>query len=223
MEHYFDVCKNENKILGADVLKTSFDAILDSKPYYAEFAERAWGMLESYHAHNREQFMVPVENELTVRGIPFDIGNDETINLSGAIDKITRNDDGSLTVWDYKTGRAYSDMDKGRKEKTKRQATFYKMLLQHAYDGRYNFKYAIFDFLEKNEKGEYEQATFEITQSDVDELKVQIMELVNDIKNGTLLEKDFSRDSTNAELLEFLEVMKGPRTAEQLDLFVKKL
>ncbi len=219
LEHYFNLCKNENKILGADILKTSFDAILNSKSYYAEFAERAWGMLESYHAYNREQFVVPLENELTIRGIPFDIGNDESIYLSGAIDKITRNDDGSLTVWDYKTGRAHSDMDKGRKEKTKRQATFYKMLLQHAYDGRYNFRYAIFDFLEKNEKGEYEQATFEITQSDVDELKVQIMDLVHNIKNGTLLSKDFSKDSTNTELLEFLEVMRGPRTAKQLDLF----
>lgn len=219
LEDYFNHCKSENKILGADMLKKSFEHILASRPYYAEFAERAWKILESYHAQNREQFVVPLENELSIRGIPFDIGNDEQILLSGAIDKITKNEDGSLTVWDYKTGRAYSDMDKGRKEKTKRQAIFYKMLLQHAYDGRYNFRYATFDFLEKNNKGEYEQQSFEITQSDIDELKGQIMELVNDIKNGTLLDRDFSKDATNAELLEFLEVMRGPRTAEQQNLF----
>lgn len=219
LEHYFNECKNQNKILGADVLKASFGVILNSKPYYAEFADRAWKILESYYAYNRENFVVPLENELKIRGIPFDIGGDETIILSGAIDKITRNDDGSLTVWDYKTGRAYSDMDKGRKEKTKRQATFYKMLLQHAYAGRYNFRYAIFDFLEKNDAGEYEQKSFEITQTDINDLRSQIMDLVNDIKNGTLLEKDFSKDSTNGELLEFLEVMRGPRKKEQLALF----
>jgi DNA helicase-2/ATP-dependent DNA helicase PcrA len=216
LEHYFNKCKSENKILGADVLRESFDYVLASRPYYAEFGERAWKMLESYHAQNRESFDIPVENELSIRGIPFDIGDDEQIFLSGAIDKITKNEDGSLTVWDYKTGKAYSNMNKERKAKIKRQAVFYKMLLQHAYGGRYNFRYAIFDFLEKNEKGEYEQKSFEITQSDVDELKEEIMELVRDIQDGTLLDKDFSKDKTNEELLEFLEVMRGPLVQKKL-------
>ncbi len=221
LEDYFNQCKTENTILGAETLRISFEKVLNSRYYYDEFKDRAWLMLESYHAHNHEKFVLPVENELTIRGIPFDIGNDMTIHLSGAIDKITRNDDGSLTVWDYKTGRTYSDMDKKRREKTKRQAIFYKLLLQHAYDGRYNFRTTIFDFLEKNDAGEYEQQEFEITQDDVDILKNEIMELVHDIMNGTLLEKDFRKDSTNAELLEFLEVMRGPRTYEQPSLLDK--
>ncbi len=222
LEDYFNKCIEDKNILGIDILKESFIFILNSKPYYGEFEKRAWDILEQYFINNKKDFIVPMKNELKVRGIPFEIGNDEQILLSGAIDKITKNVDGSLTVWDYKTGRTYSDMKKERREKVKRQATFYKMLLQSAYDGRYNFKYAIFDFVEKNDKGEYEQKTFEITQSEVDELKNQIMELVTDIQNGTLLDKDFSKEKTNAELLEFLEVMKGPRTAEQLDLFDKK-
>ncbi|MGB0925414.1 MAG: PD-(D/E)XK nuclease family protein, partial [Minisyncoccia bacterium] len=221
LEIYFEKCKSENAILDINVLRESFDTVLNSKVYYAEFADRAWNILEPYYEKYKSTFAVPMENELAVRGIPFVGQGDVEIYLSGAIDKITRNDDGSLTVWDYKTGRAYSDMDKGRKEKVKRQATFYKMLLQNAYDGRYNFKTAVFDFLEKNEKGEYEQATFEITQSDVDALIADINVLIADIVNGTLLNHDFSRDSTNAELLEFLEVMRGPRTYEQPKLFQK--
>ena len=221
LELYFNECEKEKNILGADILRQSFDIILGNKPYYIEFEDRAWHMLEMYHAENREQFEIPVKNELKIHGIPFEIAEGQTIYLSGAVDKITKDKDGNITVWDYKTGRTYSDMDKGRREKIKRQAIFYKMLLQQAYGGQYNFKTAIFDFFERNSKGEYEQACFEITQDDVDNLRQEIMMLVDDIMNGTLLEKDFSKDSANLDLLEFLEVMKGPRTYEQLDLFKK--
>jgi len=221
LEHFFNVCRESGKILGADILKKSFQCILESESYYTEFEDRAWEALESYHAYHRESFVVPVENELTIRGMPFETKAGDIIYLSGAVDKITRNPDGSLSVWDYKTGRVYSEVDKHRREKMKRQATFYKMLLQNAYGGKYNFKTATFDFLEKNKMGEYECQSFEITQSDVEELKTQIQLLVDDIFKGTLLTKNFSLDSTNAELLEFLEVMRGPRTKEQPSLFIK--
>ncbi len=216
LEHYFNLCKKEQRILDTETLKKSFEYIIQSRPYYEEFRERAWGTLEAYHHHYYPDFELPLENELHVRAIPFDIGNDEHILLSGVLDKVTKQDDGSIVVWDYKTGKAYSDMDTKRKDKIKRQAVFYKMLLDHAFDGRYRFCYAIFDFLEKNKKGEYEQQRFEITQSDVDELKQDIMRLVRDIQEGTLLDYDFSKDNTNAELLEFLEVMRGPVVQKKL-------
>ena len=146
LEHYFNLCKKEQKILDHEVLKESFEYIMQSQPYYEEFRERAWDTLERYYQHYYSNFDIPLENEMSVRGIPFDIGNDEHILLSGVIDKITKNSDGTLTVWDYKTGKAYSNMDKKRKEKIKRQAVFYKLLLQHAYSGRYNFREAVFDY-----------------------------------------------------------------------------
>lgn len=219
LEHFFEKCKKENTILEKNELEESFKKILESKYYYQEFEKRAWDILEHYFEINKENFIVPIENELSVRGIPFEIGDDKILYLSGAIDKITRNDDGSLTVWDYKTGKSYSNMDKTRKEKIKRQAVFYKLLLQHAHGGKYNFKTAIFDFVEKNDNGEYEKQSFEITQDDIDELKSQIKDLVDHIQNGTLLDRNFNQDPANIDLLEFLEIMRGPRTHEQLDLF----
>ncbi len=217
LEAYFNQCKQEQRILGEGALQEAFQQVLQSKFYYAEFEERAWNILSNYFQHYQHDFALPVENELKIRGIPFSIREGEELLLSGAIDKITKNEDGSLTVWDYKTGKAYSDMDKKRREKIKRQAVFYKLLLQDAYGGRYRFRHATFDFLEKNSKGEYEQKSFEIDQADVDTLREEIMQLVQDIQEGTLLGKDFAKDSTNVELLEFLEVMRGP--IEQKKLF----
>ncbi len=222
LEEYFNLCKIENKILSINILKNSFNKVLSRKYFYEEFSDRAWDVLESYYKKNKKDFVIPLENELRINGISFVVDDGEHIILSGAIDKITKNDDGSIIVWDYKTGKAYSDMDKKRRNKIKRQAVFYKMLLQGAYGGKYNFRFATFDFVEKNSKNEYEHKTFEITQNDIENLKKEIMELVDDIKNGTLLDKDFSKDSTNKELLEFLEVMRGPRTHEQNSLFSDK-
>jgi RecB family exonuclease len=162
-----------------------------------------------------------VDNELRVPALSLELKNGQSINLTGVVDKITRDSDGNITVWDYKTGRSYSSMDKGRKEKIKRQAAFYKLLLQNAFDGKYNFHTATFDFLEINEeKGIYERQSFDITQDDVNEVINMINDLADDVLNGTLLEKDFYRDKeTNKGLLEFLEVLRGPVTKEQLGLF----
>ena len=116
-------------------------------------------------------------------------------------------------------GKHVVQIDKGRKEKLKRQAVFYKILLQNSFGGKYNFHTATFDFLERNDtSGEYERMSFEINQSDVDEVIAEINQLANDVFDGTLLQKDFYGDTTNAELLEFLEVLRGPRTKEQLSL-----
>lgn len=219
LEEFFNKSQNEQKILGADELKNSFEKVLHSKPQYAEFEDRAWEMLEKYHAEKREDFDLPLHNELYISGIPFEIEEGKILYLSGAIDKITRNENNEIVVWDYKTGRTYSDMDKNRRAKTKRQAVFYKLLLQNYHSGKYNFHEAVFAFLEKNKNGEYEEQRFSVDQSDVEELREDILKLVNDIESGTLLDKHFVRDDANRDLLDFLEIMKGPRTREQKSLF----
>lgn len=218
LEKYFDECMKLQEIQNKDILKKCFDTIIENNHLYLEHAEMGWKIISKYFDEYYETFQIPADNEKRISAIPFELDNGQTINLTGVMDKITINEVGEITVWDYKTGRAYSDMDKDRKEKTKRQAAFYKLLLQNAFDGKFNFHTAIFDFLEPNKKGEYERAEFQITQDDVDEARVQINELAGKIFDGTLLEGDFYRDSGNKELLEFLEVLRGPRTYEQLPL-----
>ncbi|MCA9351934.1 ATP-dependent helicase [Patescibacteria group bacterium] len=221
LEHYFNTCIDAHAIQGKDVLESSFALVLSRNHTYEEYRERAWGVLSNYFDNQHTDFVVPTYTEKRIPVIPFELDNGITIKLTGVVDKITMNDKGEIIVWDYKTGKTYSDMDKDRKAKTKRQAAFYKLLLQQAFDGKYNFHTAVFDFIEPNTKGEYEQARFEIDQSDVDEVRVLINELAERVLDGTLLDGDVYKDSTNRELLEFLEVLRGPRTKEQLNLFEK--
>lgn len=218
LEKYFDECIKSQEIQNKDVLEKLFKKVIDQNHLYEEHSEIGWNIVSKYFDEYHEKFEIPADNEKRISAIPFQLDRGEVINLTGVMDKITINESGEITVWDYKTGRAYSDMDKGRKEKTKRQAAFYKLLLQNAFDGKFNFHTAIFDFLEPNSKGEFERAEFQIDQSDVDEVQIQINELANKVFDGTLLEGDFYKDPGNKELLEFLEVLRGPRTYEQLPL-----
>lgn len=219
LELYFDAAMRGMGIPDLKVLRTSFDTVLGRNVYYAEFEERGWNILEAYVKNYHREFAIPSDNEKRVSGISFGKFGDHELLLSGVIDKITRDEDGRFTVWDYKTGRAYSDMDKGRKDKLKRQATFYKILLRDAFGGKYDFARAVFDFVEPNKKGEYEQAVFEITDADMEQLQEEINMLVRDILDGTLLDKDFSQDAGNEDLLAFLEVMRSPTEVVQGSLF----
>ncbi|MCA9352716.1 ATP-dependent helicase [Patescibacteria group bacterium] len=219
LENFFNQCLKENKILGDKELEISFHTVIANNNLYEEYRDRGWNILSKYFDYHKKNFELPIDNEKRISAIPFTLGNQETIMLNGVVDKITKDKNGNIIVWDYKTGKAYSDMSKERKEKIKRQAAFYKLLLQNAFDGQYNFHTAIFDFLEPNSKGHYERAEFNITQEDVNEVSQEINNLAEDIFAGTLLKHDFYRDTTNKELLEFLEVLRGPRTGEQLDLF----
>jgi len=218
LEHYFNRVKEAQQILDINAFEDSFNHVLSVKVEYQDYQQRGWDTLEKYFTHNSPQFDIPVENEFRVPAVSFESIEDTSIILTGVIDKVTRTEDGIITVWDYKTGKAYSDMDASRKESLKRQATFYKLLLQHSFSGKYNFHTVVFDFIEPNSKGEYEVQTFEILSEDVESLKNEINTLVSDILSGTLLQGDIPHNDANKELLEFLEILKGPRTYEQPSL-----
>ncbi len=219
LEKYFNKCIVENKILGKEILKDSFEKVIEKNSLYQEYADTGWNILCNYFDYYHDSFEIPIDNEKSIRGLSFELEGNEILHLSGIIDKITVNENGEFTVWDYKTGKAYSDMDKERKEKIKRQAVFYKLLLQYAFGGKYNFHRAVFDFLEPNSKGEYERQEFFVTQDDVTEIRNLINELWEKIMSGRLLEGDFYKDKTNTELLEFLEVLRCPQEYKQLNLF----
>ncbi|MCA9351230.1 ATP-dependent helicase [Patescibacteria group bacterium] len=219
LERYFNQCKKEGTILPKKALRDALSVTIASDQVYAEFEDRAWRKLEPYYDERHNSFVLPIENEKRIPQVPFLLRSGETINLTGVLDKVTQGEDGAMIVWDYKTGKTFSDMDKDRRAKLKRQATFYKLLLRSAFAGRYDFDVAVFDFIEPNKKSEYEQTEFTITEADLAELSDEINQLAEDVMNGTLLDKDFTRDDKNQDLLEFLEVLRGPQVIEQGQLF----
>ena len=200
-----------------NILEDSFQKTITSNPSYLEFEDRGWEILESYFEERKKTFEIPLENEFRIPALPFELKGGQLLNLTGVMDKITRNTDGEIIVWDYKTGKAYSDMDKSRKEKIKRQASFYKLLLRNAYQGRYNFQKAIFDFVEPNSKGEFERIEFEITENDLDDVRSLIQELADSIFSGDLIRQEYKKDEKTGEYIELLELIKGE--PEQGELF----
>ncbi len=219
LENYFNECKKKGGILKKDVLKKSFEKTLEAYPAYREFEERGWEFITEYFKERQKSFDVPLENEFRIPAVPFELRDGQILNLTGVMDKITRDKEGNIVVWDYKTGKAYSDMSKDRKEKIRRQATFYKLLLRHAYSGRYDFHKAVFDFIEPNSKGEFERAEFEISPSEVDDLRDLIQELADTVLSGELLKTEYKKTDKTKDYLELLDLINGD--PEQGELFDK--
>jgi DNA helicase-2/ATP-dependent DNA helicase PcrA len=217
LEYYFNECKKKAKILDEGILKESYEKILEANPAYQEFEERGWNILQKYFSERKSGFDVPLENEFRISAVPFELKDGQTLNLTGVMDKISRDKEGNIIVWDYKTGKAYSDMPKDRKEKIKRQAAFYKLLLRNAYGGKYDFQKAVFDFVEPNSKGEFEQASFEILPEDLDEVRDLIQELADTVLSGDLLKNEYKKTDKTKDYLELLELIVGD--PEQGELF----
>jgi DNA helicase-2/ATP-dependent DNA helicase PcrA len=217
LEYYFNECKKKVKILDEGILKESYEKILEANPAYQEFEERGWNILQKYFSERKSGFDVPLENEFRISAVPFELKDGQTLNLTGVMDKISRDKEGNIIVWDYKTGKAYSDMPKDRKEKIKRQAAFYKLLLRNAYGGKYDFQKAVFDFVEPNSKGGFEQASFEILPEDLDEVRDLIQELADTVLSGDLLKNEYKKTDKTKDYLELLELIVGD--PEQGELF----
>ncbi|MDH5442487.1 MAG: ATP-dependent helicase [Candidatus Nomurabacteria bacterium] len=210
LEGYFEECKNEKEILNKDTLRKAFDTVLVGNPLYQAYSERGWDKVSAYFDAGHSDFVVPSENEYRVPALPFELSDGQIINLTGVVDKITHDKNGDIVVWDYKTGKSYSDMDKPRREKIKRQATFYKLLLSYAFDGRYNPQRIIFDFIEPSDKtGEYEQQEFIITDGDIEQLSDEINQLAQDIFSGNLLKHTPEKSEKTADYIELLDMIQG--------------
>ncbi len=217
LEMYFDECKKKVSILDEPVLRESFEKVLNSYPAYREFEERGWDILQKYFKDRNKGFDIPLENEFRIPAVSFELRDGQMLNLTGVMDKITKDKDGNIVVWDYKTGKAYSDMPKDRKEKIKRQAVFYKLLLRNAYGGKYDFQKAIFDFVEPNSKGEFETIEFKIEPSDIEEMNNLIQDLADDVLSGGMLKNEYKKTDKTKDYLELLDLINGD--PHQGDLF----
>jgi len=216
LEKYFNQCIEKQEILDKDSLKESFEIVLSKNPSYRPYEKKGWGILDAYFDDKHTTFEIPLENERRIEHLPYTLRDGQVITLSGAIDKITRDEDGNITVWDYKTGKGYSEKDKPQREKIKRQAVFYKLLLREAFGGRYNFKKAIFEFVQKNKKGEYERMEFEITESDLDEVRDLIQALADDVLGGELLHRRYEKNDKTKKYIDILELVTGEVTQQSL-------
>ena len=123
----------------------------------------------------------PITALITVPGVG-------DIPISGKIDRLDKNADGSVTVIDYKTGKAKSENEIRGLTKSSdggyyRQLVFYKLLLNK--DGRYVMSEAALHFVEPNEKGKCTVRSFAISDEDVAALEAELIKAAQAIADGS--------------------------------------
>lgn len=130
----------------------------------------------------------------------------KNIPLTGKIDLIEKVDNGLVNVVDFKTG----NVDNKSKDLSPdgdyyRQIVFYKLLLDIKNDSRLQFNQGIIDFVEKSKlKKTFVKKVINVTEEDLNKLKIQIEEVYQKILN-----------------LEFFEIGKDCKDKDHLHYLLK--
>lgn len=166
-----------------------------------ELIEKGEKVLKGYVDAKASHWSHGLESELNIKGIRFAEG----IYLNGKIDMIERlNSRGDVVVYDFKTGkpksRSYIEGSiKSSKGDYKRQLVFYKILIDRFKDGKLKMdvKEGIIEFVEKDEKGQYQSERFTISKQEENELEKLIQTVAGEIKNLSFINKTCEDPSCN--------------------------
>lgn len=159
----------------------------------AELNEKGENVLKEYVRAKASHWPHGLESELNIKGIRFAEG----VFLNGKIDMIERlNNKGDVAVYDFKTGkpksRSYIEGTiKSSKGDYKRQLVFYKILIDRFKEGKLkmNVGEGIIEFIEKDEKGEYQSERFTITNQEEKDLEKLILTVAGEIKNLSFIDQ----------------------------------
>lgn len=110
----------------------------------------------------------------------------EGATINGKLDKVEYLDDTRVNIIDYKTGKPKSrnqiiGATKNSNGEYLRQLTFYRVLMDHWKDGRYQMEQGMIDFIDPDDRGNYHKEQFIITKKDADELMEQIAGVCKEI------------------------------------------
>jgi len=153
----------------------------------SELAKKGEDVLRGYLA--QEGASIPGENESEISiSTSLAVPGVGDIPLSGKLDRLDMLPDGTVSVIDYKTGKAKSENDirgltKSGDGNYYRQLVFYKLLLDK--DGRYTMNEGALHFVEPDEKGKCTIRRFTITAAEVAALEVELIEAAKHIADGS--------------------------------------
>jgi len=150
-----------------------------------EMMQKGTKALTGYYEKYHTIWTSNIQTEVPFHGILLT----PDIRLTGKIDKIeVLNKNNDVNVVDYKTEKPKSRNEiegktKNSKGNIKRQLTFYKLLLD-LYSGveKFHFVSGQIDFIEPDEKGIYHSEQFIIEDKETEELKKEIVRVVNEIQ-----------------------------------------
>jgi len=215
LEEYFKQAQQEKSVGNKEALFDTYTRVLEEIPRWSKYKEQATETLSEYYEYYRESMSIPLEIEYGVFGLEFPLQKrEETILLSGRIDKIEKREDGSLVVVDYKTGKSFSEKKGKNKEDTQikkdaitRQAVFYALLLEHYRGGIYKTRTVVFDFVQKNKKGEFERYEVVVTDEQLDNLKQEIEQMAESVLSGSFISDLYNTDDLDDSYKELFEIL----------------
>lgn len=192
LELFFDASARAEKILPKKALLQAFEKELE-KTYFSEkdedkFRGRGEKALAEYYDEYSSAWTLKVKTEFNPKR-DFELDNKEILKITGFVDKIENNDDGSVNIVDYKTGRTFSEKNKEEKADYERQIVFYHLLLEEYDEGNLLVNKSMLDFVGKNKKGKFEQYSFKVTKEHLHKLREEINLCANEILSMEFLKK----------------------------------
>lgn len=176
----------KRELVGKSFLLAAFERHMNMQPFDPRDVDEARAKgeraLGGWYDAYENSWNMRAQIEYRINGI--EVGNG--IRLTGVLDRIEWNDDDSVTVIDYKTGKPKSRNEIAGKTKSSdgnyyRQLTFYKLLLKYFREGNTYMSEGVIDFIEPDDKGKYHREVFEITDAEVSELEETVIRVAEEI------------------------------------------
>ena len=179
---------NEGKKPSRMDLVASFRVSLRRTPLaphtIAQLDEQGTRALSGWYEQWKGTWVMPVKTEVSVDRVELAPG----VWLTGKLDKVEFNTDGTVTVVDYKTkqpmsANAIRGVTKTSSGNEYRQLLFYKLLLDRHNAGAWHMTSGQIDFLEPAESGKYKKETFPITSGMTKDLAQDIVAAIKSIRS----------------------------------------
>jgi DNA helicase-2/ATP-dependent DNA helicase PcrA len=192
LQVFFQASSRAEEILPKNILLQAFEKELLKTRFSDKdedkFRKRGEEALSLYYDEYSGAWGYRVKTEFHAER-NFELDNKEILKLTGFVDKIEENDeDSSVNIVDYKTGRAFSEKSKEEKTDYERQIVFYHLLLEK-YDENFSINKSTLDFIEKNKKGKFEQYSFEVTKEHLKKLREEINTCADEVLSMEFLKK----------------------------------
>ena len=157
---------------------------------YKELLEKGSHSLSGWYDAYNGLWERNTESEFRINGVILS----PEIRLTGVLDKVEFIGGNAVNVVDYKTGKPKTRNELLGKTKNAngdyhRQLVFYRLLLNNYGDGKYDMKSGTIDFIEPGDNGKYHKEVFEINDKDVEELKLVIYRVADEILSLSFWDK----------------------------------
>ena len=155
---------------------------------YSRLLHKGEAALPGFFEHQKNRFQKNVLTEYDINDVFIEILPDTRILLRGKLDVVVPQENDTVHIIDFKTGKPKSRNAIEGKTKTetgdyKRQLVFYKLIYDLHTKHRQRMTTGEIIFTEPNASGAYKEELFEIGADEVADLKETVIQVAKDIHN----------------------------------------